>query len=637
MRLDQLVAAVYAAIDVPRAMTDVAALCEHDRYQASGGIHQAAALVAERAGAAGLADVEILRFPADGARHWWTFAAPRSWTPVRASVRAAGVTLSYPDQPYALAANSAPTAPGEHRLPVVRWSAEQRPDPTAALVVLDGPGLPSVLGALVAGGAAGVVTDPLAGRSGRWPGQVGRIELPVASTLFAFSATAEQLAALGRATTAQVRVDVVGGTGTLPVVTGRLPGAGDRELVLCAHLCHPKPSANDNASGVAALLALARAGAALGTGQAVRFVWGPEFVGLAAYLHDVVHTGRASWPAAGVNVDLAGQDQRRCGGPLVVERAADELPSPISAVAERCAALIPPAARSYSAAVPCDTWAWRATPYVGASDHAMLADRPTCCPTVSLGHWPDLANHTSADTLELVDPDELRRTATIAGATIAALRCAPSDVELATDIADTTLSWAATQVLTSLPGPRLRPPEPTWPGGPVLDPWAPDALARLFTHRAAVAAATVRSLRGVGTPPPAVRHAEQWLAGLTSSAGSHQANTTTDTSTATELTGQVLAPTWAGPMNLRHLGECAEPDDQAWLDSVLTRDRGGGYARLLALARGLDGRRSQVEVAWWAALTSELAIPVALASRFLGMLNRCGWAQPVDEAVTGGT
>jgi Peptidase family M28 len=634
MRLADLVAAVHDTFDVPAAMADVAALCEHDRYQASAGIDAAAAYVAERAAAAGLAEVDVIRFPADGARRWWTFAGPVRWTPRRASVHVDGaLVLSYPEQPYALAAYSAATPPGGRRLPVVRWSRHgERPHPAGALVVLDGVPLPAVLDDLLAARAAGVVADPLAGRAGRadradrWPGQVGRIELPVGCPLFAFSVTERQLATIGCASAAHVLVDVDTAPGTLPVVTGRLPGGngqdGQDELLLSAHLCHPRPSANDNASGVAALLGIARARAALpgGAGRAVRFVWGPEFVGLAAYLHDVVRAGRAPRPLAAVNVDMAGEDQRR-GGPLVIERAADELASPISAVVERCAALLPARARSYSGAVPCDTWAWRATPYVGASDHAMLTGRPTCCPSVSLGHWPDPANHTSADTLDLVDGDELRRTATIAGAAVGALRAAVADQELSAELDEGTLAWAAAHVLSALPGSRAVPPLAASPAppGPVLDPLAAGHAARLLAHRAEVAERVV---------PP---RATEWITGLVQHlrriigpAAAEPAREPGD--------AEVLRPAWEGPMNLRRLAECAAPGDRRWLAQVTAHDRSGSYSRLLALARGLDGRRNRRAVAWWAALSSELAIPVPMAQRFLHLLCDAGWARTTEPA-----
>jgi hypothetical protein len=50
--------------------------------------------------------------------------------------------------------------------------------------------------------------------------------------------------------------------GHLEVVTGLIPGAmyPDEEIIVTAHLDHYKPGANDNASGSAAILEMARLG-----------------------------------------------------------------------------------------------------------------------------------------------------------------------------------------------------------------------------------------------------------------------------------------------------------------------------------------------------------------------------------------
>src|SRR5579875_2314637 len=113
MRLTELVASLHEAFDSGLALADVHAVCAYDRYQASAGITAAAGYVADRARAAGLADVTVLSFPADGAQRWWTYHAPRSWTPVRATLAVGGATVvSYPGQPYSLAAYSASVPPG---------------------------------------------------------------------------------------------------------------------------------------------------------------------------------------------------------------------------------------------------------------------------------------------------------------------------------------------------------------------------------------------------------------------------------------------------------------------------------------------------------------------------------------------
>jgi hypothetical protein len=622
MRLADLVTGVYAAFDPELAMADLAAVCAHDRYQASAGIAAAADEVAERARAAGLAGVTVLSFPADGAERWWTFRAPLPWTPVRARLTVRGVTLvSYPEQPYTLAAYSAPSQPGGQLVPLVRWSSLRRPaDAAGALVVVDEPAaLGSVVGPLTAAGAVAVAADPLAGRVTRDPGQVGRLELPPGCALAAFSVTAGQLAGLAASADAGgdavVEVVVDAATRTMPVVTGLLPGTGEDEVLLSAHLCHPRPGANDNASGVAALLGAARVLAGhRGDGAGVRFLWGPEFTGVAAYLHDRVHAGRAARPLAAINVDLAGQDVSRCGGPLVIERGPDDIPSFLPALAGRCADLLPPVSRSYSGAVPCDPWTWRATPFAGGSDHALLADEPTNCPAIALGHWPDRANHSSADTLDLVDPAELRRTAVIACATAAAVRACRADRELAADVAEATVSWAADHLLATLPGRR----QPIQPPGP------PDEItaARWLRHRRDVAAGAVAALSATGAGAGWLRSATDWVASIATAAAGRLPALGAEPGA-----GPALERCWPGPVNLRALAGAADPADRDWLDDRIAADRGGNYARALALMRGVNGQRDRDQVTWWATLSSELPMPAGFAGRFLDLMSRAGWVR----------
>jgi hypothetical protein len=390
---------VHAAFDAERALERVRALAALDRYQVSEGIERAADYVAAEAERAGLEDVSVTSYPPGST--WWTYAAPPAWTPrsARLEVAGAGVLATYPETPCSLATFSRPTPARTAPLAVLG----EGPLDGALAVVPSGVPLGSALAELERSGALGFVAcaSPVA---------VGRIELPAETRLVGFSVDRDALARAATGAEASVQAEVAA-SGSLPVVTGRLRGETSAEVLFLAHLCHPRPGANDNASGVAATLGLAetfRSLAPLGAG--LRFIWGPEFVGTAAYLHDVVGRGRAPLPSYVLNLDMVGEDQARCGGPLVLERSPEHLPSALDAVAERCAAIV--AERAPSA------WEWRSAPFLGASDHLLFADRAFGVPTLQLGHWPDRFNHTSADDVENVDPGELRRAATIAGATV---------------------------------------------------------------------------------------------------------------------------------------------------------------------------------------------------------------------------
>ena len=377
-----------------------------------------------------------------------------------------------------------------------------------------------------------------------------------------------------------------------PVAAGaaRRPGPGPLRAT---------PSANDNASVVApALLGAARVLAGLplgGDGCAVRFLWCPEFVGTAAYLHDVVHARTMAGPVAAINVDMAGEDVGQCGGSLIIERGPDDVANPLPALSGRCAALLPPTRRSYSGAVPADPWTWRFAPYAGGSDHAIAAGPPTRCPVISLGHWPDRFNHSSADTVEAVDPAELRRTATILTATVGALR-GRGDPELAVDVAAATGAWAAGHILDALPG-RLPPPPITSAGTAdpdaaepgaydqgadvprVYDPNEDGAAHRRLWHRAEVAAAAVDASRLTGVEAHQRAVVACSVAAIASAAaGQIPASAPEPTDDGSRLVGR-----WTGPTNLRALAGDATPEDRAYLDQHLAADRGGNLARIVAL------------------------------------------------------
>ena len=72
MLIQEWVLTLHASFEIERAMADLKAITRHDRYQASAGIQSAADEVAAMASAAGLSDVEIHQFPADGAQRWWS-------------------------------------------------------------------------------------------------------------------------------------------------------------------------------------------------------------------------------------------------------------------------------------------------------------------------------------------------------------------------------------------------------------------------------------------------------------------------------------------------------------------------------------------------------------------------------------
>ena len=111
---------------------------------------------------------------------------------------------------------------------------------------------------------------------------------------------------------------------------GNGPAAG--EVVLTAHLCHESAGANDNASGSAAILEVARALAAAIRKQAlppprrtIRFLWLPEITGSQAYL--ARHPEIVARLVAGVHMDMVGGLLATTKGTFHLSRTAERLPA----------------------------------------------------------------------------------------------------------------------------------------------------------------------------------------------------------------------------------------------------------------------------------------------------------------------
>jgi hypothetical protein len=628
MMLTETVHRLAAAVDPDGASATVLELTRHDRYQASQGIEAAADFVAGCAEAAGLRDVTVHRWRVDGSQRWWTFRSPAPWTPRFAWLAIDGHrVVEYPRDSCSLATYSAPTSGAGVRAPLV-IAGDGRPWAAAIVVFADGRAVsPDVADQLRDEGALGAVLSP------GWataPAQaIQRVELPSWADLFAFSVPPAAMSAIvqrsvGGTAWADVHV-AVDRQGQMPVVTGLLPGDAPGDVVVHAHLCHPRPSANDNASGVAGALEMARV---LDDGprrRPVRFLWGPEFVGTAAYLHDVVVPHGAP-PAAVINLDMIGEDLARCGGGLNVERGPVGCSGIVAALVEVCLANLPAAFSAYSGAETAPPVPWLGVPFVGASDHLLFADRPCGSPVASLSHHPDPFRHSSLDTLEVVDPARLAAVAAGAAACVEVLSRA--DGPSAAALLSAASAGAALRQMSVVAVRSLARGDEGAEG--VCDPYAPHragsyirAIAR--GGKSDVAASSHHAgVRGVDQPlRSALDHAaDGWIRMLSPAALPERPR----------QRARLLARAPGGPFNL--LAALADVDAPArraaW--SLLEQDRGGGYALLVALALAADGRSDADGAIEAAAFSSGLAIPIDPAREWLEALRDAGWLSYVEDA-----
>ena len=220
-----------------------------------------------------------------------------------------------------------------------------------------------------------------------------------------------------RGSVAKVRAKVMSRfwDGSLEVVSALLPGESDEEVVVVAHLCHPQWSANDNASGSATLLEVARTlnrltlrGRLKKPRRSIRFLLVPELTGTYAYL--AAHEERLPQMIAGLNLDMVGESQALCGSTLVVERLPGSTPAFSGDLLER---LLEVVADAGAGAYP--SFRFGSTPFSGGSDHIILSDPTVGIPSPLLIQWPDRFYHTSLDTQDKVDSQMLDRVGKVAG------------------------------------------------------------------------------------------------------------------------------------------------------------------------------------------------------------------------------
>jgi len=211
----------------------------------------------------------------------------------------------------------------------------------------------------------------------------------------------------------------------VPVALIRGTELPQEELVFSAHLDHPKESANDNASGSAAILDIARgikqlidSGRMPQPKRTLRFIWVPEWFGTMAYIDkhpEMRGIGLGGKVLANLNLDMVGENTEILHSKLILTRTPDAMPSALNDVIQNMAAMVD----RMNIRTPrgsLSAFNYRVTPFSGGSDHMMFIERRI--PGVMFSHSPDYTHHTSEDTPDKVDPVELERCEMIAAGTM---------------------------------------------------------------------------------------------------------------------------------------------------------------------------------------------------------------------------
>ena len=201
------------------------------------------------------------------------------------------------------------------------------------------------------------------------------------------------------------------------------------EIVIISHLCHPAPGANDNASGSATLVELVlslhrmiKAGQIYPPTKTMKFLWVPEFSGTIPWMqeYDNQRNSTARKILTVFNLDMVGESPIKIGTPLTISSPSIATPSYLTAILKYASECV---------SQQVDTMEGRSyqlnfmmTSFTGGSDHIIFNDRYFGIPSTMFGH-DDPFHHSSADSIDKVEPLECRSAGAIIGAVAYGLAC----------------------------------------------------------------------------------------------------------------------------------------------------------------------------------------------------------------------
>jgi hypothetical protein len=452
---DKEITAIASEISGESAKRTVEGLSRQHRMRGSRGYHAAAEQVVAELKRSGLADAHIESLPADGKIFYGTQRSRPPWNAELAElweVDANGDRVtrlaSWDAAPITLAQDSwsadvtaelidvgAGTAEGDYANKDVKGKlvlASAQPGPVAAIAVQKF-------------GAAGIVSYAQNQKTAWWGENENLIRWGHLDTFspvhtFAFMVSLKSARALqqrlGSGEHVRMHAVVRAGqeAGAYEIVTATIPGPqilGDEEIVFSCHLDHPRPGANDNASGCATILEVARTLSKLISEKrldpprrTIRFVFPPEIEGTLALLNGKPDI--AARIKAAIHLDMVG------GGPETkaifhVTRGPASQPSFIYDIAQAAGEFVNEQSARF-ASTGTARWPLVApdggkeallammSPLSLGSDHEVYSDRSFGIPAIYLNDWPDRYIHTNFDVPANIDSTKLARAGFIAAA-----------------------------------------------------------------------------------------------------------------------------------------------------------------------------------------------------------------------------
>ena len=467
---EQTVAALSNELSGEIAKRNLEGITRFHRQRGSQGFHSAAEIVAERARAYGLTDVQILQFPADGKIYYGTQRSRPPWDAEFAELwelEHVGLhsydfkvlgdgwsptrkLASYEAEPVTLAEDSDSADVKLVSLIDVgngtKESDYDGKDVKGQIVLVAAQ--PGAVQDIAVGkfGAVGIISYAQNQKTA-WSGEDenlirwGHLESFSPNKTFAFMfslKTAREYQARlasGEKITLHATVKAGQHPGFTEVVTATIPGADpklkDEEIAFSCHLDHQRPGANDNASGCVTILEVARTLQRLidekkidRPARTIRFIWPPEVEGTLTLLN--AKPEFAQRIKAVIHMDMVGGNQNT-KSIFHVTRGPMSLPSFVHDVAWAFGDFVNEQSYNFATGLPAqyplvapeggkEPLLALDAPYSMGSDHDVYQDSSFKIPAIYLNDWPDRYIHTNFDTAANIDPTKLKRAAFIGAA-----------------------------------------------------------------------------------------------------------------------------------------------------------------------------------------------------------------------------
>ncbi|MHA1707516.1 MAG: DUF4910 domain-containing protein [Candidatus Heimdallarchaeaceae archaeon] len=442
MNKSELVSAIVSELSGERTKRTVSSLSQHHRIQASKEFLRTINYMKSQLEDLGDDEAIIHEYIADGTKRWFDWNAPLSW-----DIEDGELTLIEPYKKNLCRFSEVPESICTHSkstdsiLEVVYIREGAKLDKidkslTEGKIILYSGRPREIIEELSELGVAGIIVYPSEQRAkgylemiqyvGFWPNAEN-----VDKSTYGFSISRNQAFELikllekGEKVKVHAKIKANLYKGKIHVLSTAIKGTKkpEEEIVLIAHICHPEPSANDNASGSALLLEIYRVLKQLIKTQAIetpertiRFLWVPEFHGTIPWILEKIKKEDFK-PIHCINLDMVGEHPARVGYPFTFSKTSISTPSFLNDLISDNIELI----KDDFSMIEQNGWPFpwnsRIQPYSGGSDQILFTDEPLRIPAVMFGH-SDTFHHTNLDTIDKVDSTTLKRVGILTTLTI---------------------------------------------------------------------------------------------------------------------------------------------------------------------------------------------------------------------------